>query len=141
MSMRLHGRPFSVKAGTEKPRAPCYLRVGWKRVTVSDVSAVVGQRGAKVTKKGARKAMKNFCSDAELKTMMDVKGGYSSARMRELLVARARYLLERGSTLSNRKITKSKLMGVAAPLPVAPPLAARTLRKLIRGDLRKRGLL
>lgn len=56
------------------------------------------------TPEDAKRLQKNQLKAAEYKARMDLEGGYSPERMLEILKERARYLLERGSTLNNPHI-------------------------------------
>jgi len=78
--------------------------------------AIIGEKEA-YSMRDARKLHKNQYSSAQYRGFMDVtetdgkgklkKVAYSPARMLEILKDRARYVIERGSTLNNPHISRS----------------------------------
>lgn len=59
----------------------------------------------------ARRLHKKQYTVAEYRSAMDVENGYSKQKMLEILKDRARYLIERGSTLNNPHIPESYFSG------------------------------
>lgn len=72
-------------------------------LTVDDLIAIVGNKTI-YTLEDAKKLHKKQWDAAAYQKAMDVRGGYSQARMLQILKARVRYLVERGSTLNNPHI-------------------------------------
>lgn len=72
-------------------------------ITLGTMFEIVGQK-AIYTKADARKIHKNQMSAAEYEAAQDMPDGYSPARMLDIFKDRARYVIERGSTLNNPHI-------------------------------------
>lgn len=80
----------------------------------------------------AKRIMKNQWSAEEYKTQQDVpEGGFSLARMTDLMQRRARYLLLRGSTLNNPHVP----MGYFTDFEKIEEEHASRLRELVQGYL------
>lgn len=72
--------------------------------------AVIGEK-AIYSKNDAKNLHKNQYTTQEYKDLMDVQNGYSPSRMLEILRDRAKYVIERGSTLNNPHIPASYFSG------------------------------
>jgi hypothetical protein len=59
------------------------------------------------TVEDAKSLQKKQFTAAKYRDLMDMENGYSSGRMLEILIARCKYVIERGSTLNNPHIPKS----------------------------------
>lgn len=70
---------------------------------------------------------------------MDLPDGYSPKRMLEILRLRARYLLDRGSTLNNPHIPK-RFFATLANRTVPVSVGADELRRRIRRTIRQAAL-
>lgn len=82
------------------------------RLTLDDMFAVVGEK-AVYSLADAKTLHKLQMSAAEYRSRMDTEGGYSQAAMLEIFRDRLRYLIERGSTLNNPKVTPAYLVNWA----------------------------
>jgi hypothetical protein len=80
------------------------------------------------TKADAKRLHKNQLSAAKYAELMDVEDGYSPPRMLEIFKDRARYVIERGSTLNNPHISP----GFIATWPLIEEDHALRLRELVR---------
>jgi len=102
-----------------------------QRVNDEDLVQVLGDRPA-YTRKDARAIMKNQWSAAQYRDNADLPdGGYSRARMVELLQERCGYVIRRGATLNNPHIPG----GYLARLERIDKDHAATLRRLVRDYL------
>lgn len=72
-------------------------------ITLDTMFEIMGKKDA-YTKADARKIHKNQMSAAQYDEEQDIPGGYSPARMLDIFKDRARYVIERGSTLNNPHI-------------------------------------
>lgn len=72
-------------------------------ITLDTMFQIMGKKDA-YTKADARKIHKNQMSAAQYDEAQDINGGYSPARMLDIFKDRARYVIERGSTLNNPHI-------------------------------------
>ncbi|WP_217894997.1 hypothetical protein [Sphingobium sp. Z007] len=72
-------------------------------ITLDTMFEIVGKKEV-YTKADARKIHKNQMSAAQYETAQDTVEGYSPARMLDIFKDRARYVIERGSTLNNPHI-------------------------------------
>lgn len=72
-------------------------------ITLDTMFEIMGKKDA-YTKADARKIHKNQMSAAQYDEAQDIAGGYSPARMLDIFKDRARYVIERGSTLNNPHI-------------------------------------
>ena len=72
-------------------------------ITLDAMFEIMGKKGI-YTKADARKIHKNQMSAAQYDAAQDLEGGYSPARMLDIFKDRARYVIERGSTLNNPHI-------------------------------------
>ena len=72
-------------------------------ITLDTMFEIIGEKAA-YTKVDARKIHKNQMSAAQYDKAQDLEGGYSPARMLDIFKDRARYVIERGSTLNNPHI-------------------------------------
>lgn len=72
-------------------------------ITMDVMQRVIGVKDH-YTAVDARRLQKSQYSAAEYKARMDMKGGYSPERMLEMFQERAKYVIERGSTLNNPHI-------------------------------------
>lgn len=95
-------------------------------ITIETMFQIMGEK-ALYTKADARKLHKNQMSSAEYDAQMDIAGGYSPSRMLEIFKDRARYVIERGSTLNNPHIPS----GFIAGWPVIQQNHASELRRLV----------
>jgi len=100
-------------------------------VTESDLVQVMGQREA-YSQVDARAIMKNQWSAAQYRDNADLPdGGYSPARMLQVLQERCAYVIRRGATLNNPHISGPYL----ARLERIERDHAATLRRLVRAYL------
>jgi len=81
-----------------------------KKLTRSDLYQICGKKKVYSYQDAKRIQKKQYQKDKYL-SLQDVKGGYSSKRMLEILSERAQYLIERGSTLNNPHIPASYFSG------------------------------
>jgi hypothetical protein len=72
-------------------------------ITLDTMFEIMGKKDV-YTKADARKIHKNQMSAAQYDEAQDIAGGYSPARMLDIFKDRARYVIERGSTLNNPHI-------------------------------------
>ncbi len=72
-------------------------------ITLDTMFGIMGKQDA-YTKADARKLHKNQMTAAQYDEAQDIVGGYSPARMLDIFKDRARYVIERGSTLNNPHI-------------------------------------
>lgn len=77
-----------------------------KKLTLYDLYKICGKKELYSYKDVRRIQKKQYKKDKYL-ALQDIKGGYSSNRMLEILSDRAKYLMERGSTLNNPHIPAS----------------------------------
>ncbi|MCK5523743.1 MAG: hypothetical protein KAI83_11480 [Thiomargarita sp.] len=77
-----------------------------KKLTLYDLYQICGKKKLYSYHDARRIQKKQYKKDKYL-ALQDMKGGYSSNRMREILNDRAKYLIERGSTLNNPHIPAS----------------------------------
>ncbi|WP_230534359.1 PDDEXK family nuclease [Microvirga roseola] len=99
-------------------------------ITEQEMIAVIGDK-AFYSLEDAKKLHKLQYSAAEYRNLMDLAGGYSKERMLDIFRDRAKYLIERGSTLNNPKITPEYFMS----WPSITKDHAGILRELIRAWL------
>lgn len=95
-------------------------------VTLDTMFEIMGRKGA-YTKADARKLHKNQMSAAQYEQYMDLPEGYSPGRMLEIFQDRARYVIERGSTLNNPHISSVYLNS----WPIIEEDHASELRRLV----------
>jgi len=75
-----------------------------RQITLETMFEILGKK-AIYTLSDARNLHKNQMTAAEYKESMDVQEGYSAEQMLEIFKDRARYIIERGSTLNNPHIS------------------------------------
>lgn len=95
-------------------------------ITLDTMFGIMGEKTV-YTREDAMKLHKKQMTSAAYKSLMDVPGGYSPSRMLEIFRDRARYVIERGSTLNNPKI----LSKFHATWPVIKEDHAAELRRLV----------
>lgn len=96
-------------------------------ITLATMFEIIGKKDV-YTRADARKIHKNQMSAAQYDEAQDVKGGYSAARMLDIFKDRARYVIERGSTLNNPHIPA----GYLESWPQISGNHAAELRALVR---------
>lgn len=96
-------------------------------VTLTEMQGIVGIKSS-YTLEDARRLHKMQLSAAAYRDMMDIKNGYSPARMLDIFRLRVRYVLSRGATLNNPKVPSTYL----ARFPNIVSDHAATLRAAIR---------
>lgn len=96
-------------------------------VTLETMYTLLGKKDV-YSKADAKKLHKNQMSSAEYDSHSDCAGGYTPDRMLQILQDRARYLIERGSTLNNPHIPARFI----ASWPVIAENHASRLRELVR---------
>jgi len=74
-----------------------------EKLTLTDLHQICGQK-AVYTSEDARAIQKNQYNKKHYLALQDVKDGYSPTRMLEIVSDRAKYLIDRGSTLNNPHI-------------------------------------
>lgn len=106
-----------------------------QRVTEQDLVQVLGEERDAYTRADAKAIMKNQWSAAQYRDNADLPGGgYSRARMLEVLQERCGYVIRRGATLNNPHIPGRYL----ARLERIERDHAATLRRLVRAYLEAR---
>lgn len=100
-------------------------------LTLEDLFAVCGEK-EKYGLSDARSLQKNQLSKDGYLDLQDVTGGYSQARMLEILRMRCEYVMARGSTLNNPHIPK----GVLEKFPMITFDHATQLRDLVSQELK-----
>lgn len=96
-------------------------------ITLDTMYEILGRKLV-YTPADAKKLHKNQMSTVDYKAAMDVLNGYSPERMLEIFRDRARYVLERGSTLNNPHIAD----GYLSCWPKIDKDYAAELRRLVR---------
>ncbi len=81
-------------------------QIAYKKLTLYDLYQICGEKEV-YSYDDARRIQKMQYKKGKYLELQDVKGGYSSNRMLEILSARVKYLIERGSTLNNPHIPAS----------------------------------
>ena len=105
-----------------------------QHVTEQDLEQVLGERDA-YTRADAKSIMKNQWSAAQYRDNADLPGGgYSPARMLQVLQERCGYVIRRGATLNNPHIPGPYLAGLERIERDHAP----TLRRLVRAWLTDR---
>lgn len=105
------------------------------KLTLEDLYIICGEK-SRYRQSDADALMKKQWTKARYEAEMDVDGGYSPAKMLEMLKLRALYLNERGSTLNNPHIPKSFLSSFAHRVLDVGDLDARTLREKAQSNIR-----
>jgi hypothetical protein len=82
----------------------------YKKLTLYDLYQICGKKKV-YSYHDARRIQKMQYKKDKYLDMQDVRGGYSTNRMLEILSDRAKYLIERGSTLNNPHIPASYFSG------------------------------
>ena len=96
-------------------------------ITLATMFEILGEK-AVYTKADARKLHKAQMTAAEYNSAQDLKDGYSPSRMLDIFKDRARYVIERGSTLNNPHIPAKFL----ATWPMISSDHAAELRKHVK---------
>lgn len=111
----LYGSPVMMAPWIQEKEA--YIRPDFmlatlapNRLTKDDMFQVLGEKDI-YTLEDARTLHKRQLRMQEYTARQDVLGGYSQDRMLEIFRDRARYLIERGSTLNNPHIPASYFVG------------------------------
>lgn len=98
-----------------------------KHITLATMYDIIGKKNI-YTKDDAKRLHKNQLTAAGYREHMDLPDGYTPERMLQIFKDRARYVIERGSTLNNPKIQ----FGFFETWPKISDDHASTLRQLIR---------
>lgn len=109
-------------------------RVGTK-LDLDDLYVICGEKEVYVLD-DARALYKRQWSEGRYSEEMDLPGGYSPARMLDILRLRARYLIDRGSTLNNPHIPR-RFFAMHADQLVDAGVGRDHLRRRIRGRIRE----
>lgn len=96
-------------------------------ITLDTMYEIIGEKKI-YTLSDAKKLHKNQMTAADYKAAMDVEGGFSPDCMLSIFRDRARYIIERGSTLNNPHISDKYL----ASWPTIDQDHAAELRRLVR---------
>lgn len=96
-------------------------------ITLGTMFEVLGKKDL-YTKSDAKKLHKNQMTSAQYDIHMDIESGYSPSRMLEIFKDRAKYVIERGSTLNNPHIPHNFLV----TWPVIKDGHAAELRRLVK---------
>jgi hypothetical protein len=96
------------------------------KITLDTMFEALGEKNS-YSKTDARKLHKNQMTSSAYDEKMDLKDGYSPARMLEIFRDRARYVIERGSTLNNPHIPQRYL----ETWPIIKDGHAAELRRLV----------
>lgn len=100
------------------------------RLTVDDMYQILGRKETYTLQDAVRLHKKQYTAK-QYREAMDVRGGYTAARMLEILRHRCQYLIARGSTLNNPHIPRSYFVDFER---IVENHAAR-LRDLVREEL------
>ncbi|MCY4322318.1 MAG: hypothetical protein OXD00_01365 [Gammaproteobacteria bacterium] len=110
-----------------------------EKLSLQDLHIICGEKNP-YRRSDAESIMKKQWTKARYESEMDVDGGYSPAKMLEILKLRALYLNERGSTLNNPHIPKSFFSRFADGVLDLGALDARTLREKAQSPIRRAAL-
>lgn len=99
-----------------------------RHLELEDMYAIIGEK-SEYTLADARKLHKNQYSTAQYREAMQGQDYISPNRMLNIFQDRLRYVIERGSTLNNPKVSKDYL----SKWPEVKSDHAATLRELVRG--------
>ena len=105
------------------------------KLEMDDLHVIWGEKEA-YTLEDAKALYKRQWSQDKYAAEMDLPDGYSPNRMLELLRLRARYLLDRGSTLNNPHIPK-RFFATFANRSMPVSVGAEELRRGIRRTIRR----
>ena len=108
------------------------------KLQMDDLHVICGEKDAYALE-DAQALYKRQWSPDQYSAEMDLPDGYSPKRMLEILRLRARYLLDRGSTLNNPHIPKS-FFATLANMSVPVSVGADELRHRIRRTIRQTAL-
>lgn len=97
------------------------------KVTLEDMYEVLGVK-SRYSFEDVKRLQKNQYKKEKYLALQDLESGYSAQRMLSIFQDRAKYLLERGSTLNNPHIPKSHFENC----PEITQYHAQTLRSLVR---------
>jgi hypothetical protein len=101
-----------------------------KKLSLDDLEALVGKKQF-YSLNDAKKIQKRQYSSSQYRELSDHPNGYTPSRMLEILSGRARYIIERGSTLNNPHIPA----GYFNNLPSITKDHPETIRALVRSYL------